>query len=299
LPGRSKGTVIGVKAVLTFCNSRCFHIYHFDKRIAGAEGGGVELGDFEAYKPRNTFEISKRKYSVKIVDNFEFLKEVFKMRYEVFYKEYVGVSTDEVGYDFDEYDLESDHLVVVDNESGAPVGTYRFRFTEYVDNFYTESEFKLEEFFKSPGSKLEMGRACILKDHRNGAVMALLWRGLAEYVQAVDANVLFGCSSFVTEDAELINKFYASLKERQIWGDEWKIRPQEKYVLDGFEVGANVQTLNDEEFSKLVPPLLQAYFNAGARVYGYPAHDAAFKCVDVLTMLDLSNLKENYQKKFL
>jgi putative hemolysin len=49
--------------------------------------------------------------------------------------------------------------------------------------FYSEQEFDLGMLPPSViASSVEIGRACIAREHRNGRVLHLLWRGLATYL---------------------------------------------------------------------------------------------------------------------
>ena len=48
---------------------------------------------------------------------------------------------------------------------------------------------------------VELGRACIHKDHRSPAVLYLLWAGIASYMATLDKRYLFGCCSLTSQDA--------------------------------------------------------------------------------------------------
>ena len=57
------------------------------------------------------------------------------------------------------------------------VGTYRLM---VEPPFYTDCEFDLGQLAGMRSSILEVGRASVHRDHRNGAVLQMLWRGIAE-----------------------------------------------------------------------------------------------------------------------
>ena len=72
--------------------------------------------------------------------------------------------------------------------------------------FYTSSEFNLTNIFNSYKHKqiLELGRSCVHKDYRNGTVMNLLWKAIAEYVKLYDIKIILGCASFQGTDVHEI-----------------------------------------------------------------------------------------------
>ncbi|MCB5295473.1 MAG: hypothetical protein LHW52_02880, partial [Candidatus Cloacimonetes bacterium] len=53
----------------------------------------------------------------------------------------------------------------------------------------------------------------------------------------------------------------------------------------------------DFEMRDRIPSLLNSYLKAGAKVCGSPALDRSFKCIDFLTLLDVSELQNNRIRK--
>ena len=131
------------------------------------------MKDLSGYRPNVEFSVERKGYAVKTVSDPDELRRVLRLRYEVFYLEFIGVDEATVEpdtIDFDSFDTTCDHLVIVNLETNEPIGTYRLRCSDFVDTYYTETEFDCAEFLKSPGRKLEMGRACIHESHRTGTV---------------------------------------------------------------------------------------------------------------------------------
>ena len=56
--------------------------------------------------------------------------------------------------------------------------------------------------------------------------------------------------------------------------------------------------LEASEVKTLIPPLLRSYFSAGSKVYGHPALDKEFKCVDFLTILNCDELTSGYKRRY-
>lgn len=109
------------------------------------------------------------------------------MRYQVFGEEMgAKLKGAELGLDRDEFDPHCQHLLVRESESGRVVGCTWILSDENarrVGRFYAESEFDLSPIHKLPGRKLEVGRVCIAEGFRQGAGIAVLWSGLAGFIQ--------------------------------------------------------------------------------------------------------------------
>lgn len=225
------------------------------------------------------------------------LFKVLELRHEVFLKEWQGRKAFH-GLDVDEYDFAADHLLIIDKKINEVVGTYRLISSRWAQNFYSASEFELEDFLRLPGVKLEMGRACIRHDYRNGNTIDLLWKGLARYCFANNADYLFGCASLKTEDPALVSRVFKTLRENEQWSDDYRIRPTWDYQYPNFSMNGS-DPLTPNEKREYIPPLLRSYLHAGAKVYGWPAWDRDFACTDLLTILDWKHLNPKFQSRFL
>jgi len=151
-------------------------------------------------------EIHDGRYSVRFARTREELDAVLKLRFEVFNLE-LGEGLESsflTSRDLDEFDDVCHHLIVEDADSGGIVGTYRTQTGEMARDargFYSDAEFDLSLF---PAGVLEdsveLGRACVARDHRNVQVLFLLWKGLAAYAAHNRKRYLFGCCSLTSQD---------------------------------------------------------------------------------------------------
>jgi len=257
------------------------------------------------YRPHiNIFEENSR-FIIKTAENGSELMDILKLRYEVFYSEYVGeVSEDGVaGIDVDKFDILFDHLAIIDKKSGKPVGTYRLNCTKFNDKFYSAKEFKMKSISELEGEKIELGRACVHPDFRNGATISALWKGLGAYMNATGSRYMFGCSSIHAEDSFQVALIHHWLSE-YMDDDHSKIRPKKKFT-DGKLKTTLDKTAEDrfapfrEAAGSLVPPLLLSYLKAGGSVCGMPAQDKAFRCYDYLTLIDREKMDKGFVRKFL
>jgi putative hemolysin len=245
--------------------------------------------------------IDSSRYSVRTVSNFEELRQSLRLRYKVFIRE--GLKKRKpIGLDTDTFDFIADHLVVEDKASGRIVGTYRLISSLFSSEYYSQSEFELDEFLKQPGIKLELGRACIEQEHRNGAVLTLLWKGIHEYMSLTNARFLFGCASIKTTDVEQISRIYHSLHAKGLVSLDYQIRPTPAFRISDLSGMASQPSVANEASvqgeTEAIPSLLRSYFKAGARVMGEPALDVDFQCIDFLTILQKDLLDDSYSRKF-
>ncbi len=254
------------------------------------------------FEPRVKFEFARGHFLVKTAENGAELETCLRLRFEVFHKEFMNKKRT-VGVDIDRLDFICDHLVIIDARSGRTIGTYRLNCSKFNDAFYSTGEFQMEKLLALPGNKLEMGRACIDKEFRTGAVMALLWRGIVEYAQETGSKYLFGCGSVKTTDkfeSALICKW---LRENGRMTDEFDVAPTKKYRISGLQdcidyIEAEPGRYNADRVREMIPALMHSYIKAGAKLAGEPALDLEFGCIDFLTVLKTDEMSSLFQRKF-
>ena len=254
------------------------------------------------FQPKVSLYISIGSYILKTADTYEELIESCRLRYEVFYKEFQGLENS--GIDVDRYDSHFDHLIIIHKETSNIIGTYRLNCSKYSSLSYTEQEFDLKEVFNLDGSLLELGRACIHKDHRkSSSVISLLWRGITEYMNISGANILFGCSSIkikTSREAALAYKFLLDngyvVSEHYAW-------PTKKFQIPDFDLWVSyfqdgLTDIQNEEAEKLIPSLLKSYLKFGAKIVSEPAFDKELGCVDLLTVLKKEEMSNSLARRF-
>lgn len=237
---------------------------------------------------------------LKTAQNVDELVESFKLRHEVFNIEFRGQSGR--GLDFDRYDSFFDHLLIYHKPTQKVVGTYRVHKSDEPVDSYTGLEFHLDGILKLKGPYLELGRACIAAEHRRGAVISLLWRGIAEYMNLSDVQTLFGCSSLKVNDSRRAALLYCYFVEHDLVIDNG-CTPTEEFSFDDLSAWEQFfsRGLTQEqkiEAEKLIPPLLKSYLKLGSRILARPAFDRDFDCLDFLTVLKRSELSKNIERKF-
>lgn len=249
---------------------------------------------FSGYKPTFKIALETKKYSMTTAQDLSELKELFILRYECFLREIE--QKEGIQLDLDKFDLICDHLVIRCNETQKVVGTYRMIPSSVSKEFYSQSEFNLDDFLKVEGVKVELGRACIEENHRNGHVIDLLWRGIAEYCKVTGAKYLFGCSSISETSPIVARQLVEYFKNRGEHLDDFDVKPIGKYDMNLESV--SLEPKDDTVLKKIVPSLLRSYLNAGAKIYGHPALDKDFACIDFFNIIDLDHLNPSYRKRY-
>jgi putative hemolysin len=224
------------------------------------------------------------------------LFKVLELRHEVFVEEWQGLKAFH-GLDVDRFDFAADHLMIIDKRVNEVVGTYRLISSHFSHDFYSAGEFDIEDFIRMPVTKLEMGRACVHPNHRDGNTIDLLWKGLTRYVFATKTEFLFGCASVKSTDPELIGRVYKTLRGQGAWSDDYRVRADWDYRFPGFIMNVP-EGLSAAEKREHLPSLLRSYLHAGAKVHGWPALDLDFACTDLLTILDWRRLNPRFQLRF-
>lgn len=248
----------------------------------------------KSFKQKVNIKIEKGRYIIKTAENSKELLQVLRLRYEVFNLRNKRI----LKIDIDKFDKDADHLLIYDKETGKMVGTYRLICSKFTDCFYSETEFDISMVKHLSGEKIELGRACIRPEYRNGVTLMLLWRAISEYVEKVKADYLFGCSSVFTTDpvevAFVTDHLLKNYSSETVYVKAYKsLESLQKHIQ--FLRENNIDT---SVADKLIPPLLKMYLSAGSRVCGLPSLDEEFGCVDFFTILDTRNLTDNFRRKY-
>jgi len=239
--------------------------------------------------------LRKSAYTVRLADGESEIQAAQRLRFEVFNLElHEGLTESFIsGLDQDPFDAFCDHLIVTHEPSGKVVGTYRMQTGQNAAlhrGYYCEQEFDFAPFEDIRSSLIELGRACVHEDHRNVAVLGMLWRGIAAYARDRGVRYLIGCSSLTSQDPALGSATYAHLARYFLAEPNRRTCPLPAY---GFPLEAG-------SISCPPPPkLLRAYLGIGARICGAPAIDREFGTIDFLTFLDLQTLSPMVRQHFL
>ncbi len=240
----------------------------------------LDLGDFEARTAKNAEEVQM----------------ALRIRHKVFCEE-LGAASYSDQYDIDRYDVVADHLLLIEKKSGDIIGTYRFLCSEFTNEFYSQTEFHLDEILAQPGIKLELGRACVVPSHRGSMAIQLLWKGMTSYFAACGARYMFGCSSVDSHMKDYFPAVHQYLYSQHLTPEGMRVYPTQP-LPEWIDLRAPRDPALMRKAERLVPPLLKAYLRAGSFVAGMPFWDPDFQTLDYFTLFDAQLIDESYSRKF-
>jgi putative hemolysin len=251
----------------------------------------------EAIPPQELVEGS---YSVRFARTLGELDELLRLRFRVFNLE-LSEGLEEsfrTGRDFDRFDPQCHHLIVHHRPSGRIIGTYRIQTTQMADaadGFYTGTEFDLSRLPREIlDEAVEVGRACIEREHRLKPVLFLLWKGLARYMEHNRRRWLLGPCSLTSQDPWDGKRALDQLVRRdKVRTDLWVgAQPGYECIWEG-------EDPEPEKGERLeLPPLFEIYLRYAGRVVGPPVIDRDFKTIDFFVLFDVEALSDRARRIF-
>jgi len=234
------------------------------------------------------------RYSLLVARDSEEVVAAQRLRHEVFAGEMgATLHTSVPGHDVDEFDEHCDHLVVRDDRTGQIVGGYRMLPPERAKEagrLYSDGEFDLSNLDAIRSSTVETGRSCVHPDHRNGAVVSLVWAGIARYMLLSGHRWLVGCASIPLQDGgSLAAGVWDTVHAKHFAPERYRVTPHNPWDVDSVARPAKT----------VVPPLLKGYLRLGAKICGRPALDADFGVADLFILLGMDHVDQRYLKFFL
>src|ERR1700743_3084487 len=225
-------------------------------------------------------------YATRLARNADEVRAAQVLRFEVFNLELNEglASSHATVLNADPSDPVCDHLLVEHLPSGNIVGTYRlqtgFNAKAHL-GYYCAQEFGFDVFEPLRGQIVELGRACVHRQHRNLVVLGLLWKGIADYAKSRGGRYLMGCSSITSQDPAVGASAYADLCRKHLVAPQWRTTPLPPYEC-------SLRQVAPEPVS--IPKLLRAYLTLGSKICGPPALDQQFKTIDFLPLMDLETM---------
>ncbi|MEV1081219.1 GNAT family N-acyltransferase [Streptomyces sp. NPDC050211] len=235
------------------------------------------------------------RYTVTVARTEEDVRAAQRLRHDVFAGEMGALlSTPQPGHDIDAFDAYCDHLLVRDTITDQVVGTYRLLPPDraaVAGRLYSEGEFDLSALDPIRPGLVEVGRSCVHPDHRDGAVIGLIWAGIARYMVAGGHEWLAGCCSIPLADGgALAAGTWDRVQDKYLAPEEYRVRPLLPWSAEGVARPATRTEL---------PPLLRGYLRLGAWVCAEPAHDPDFGVADLYVLLSMRRVNPRYLKHFL
>jgi putative hemolysin len=250
---------------------------------------------------RKTRSSAEPRYSLLLSTDPGHIEAAQRLRHDVFGSEPgFALSGQHGGLDADRFDEYCDHLLVREEESGELVGCYRMLSPTgavAAGGLYIATQFDIRALDPLRPSLVEMGRAVVRHDHRNGGVILLMWAGILAYLDHCDYDYVTGCISVpVVVDGEPPGTQIRGVRDfvlrRHAASADHRVVPRRPVVIDG-------RPLDDiaPPTRPVVPPLMRGYLRLGARICGEPAHDPDFGVGDFPALLDKRHADTRYLRR--
>ena len=240
---------------------------------------------------------------VRLAETAADIDAVQALRYRVFYESLGARPLPEMlrrQRDFDRFDNDCDHLLVLDRGNGrGVVGTYRLLRRDAarrLGGFYSADEYDIAPLVAHEGEILELGRSCVDAAYRQRPALQLLWSGIAAYVFHHDITLMFGCASLPGTDPEALATPLSYLHYYHLAPSA--IRPRalnERYVemrrllIDAIDRGRALAAL---------PPLIKGYLRLGGFVGDGAVIDEQFNTTDICILVKTDLVTPKYSRHY-
>lgn len=253
--------------------------------------------------PRNSVvDVRFESLQVRLAQSAAEIDAAQALRYRVFYDEMGAQPTPEmatVRRDFDRFDADCDHLLVIDHRQDAVVGTYRLirrAAAARHGGFYSASEYDLGAIPAYPGEVLELGRSCTDASARSGPAAKLMWRGIAAYVFHYNIELMFGCASLAGTDPDALALPLAYLHHFHRAPDALRTRAlPDRYVAMDRMAKADIDQARAQA---LLPPLIKGYLRLGGFVGDGAVIDRQFNTTDVAIVVKTDLVTDKYYRYY-
>ncbi len=226
------------------------------------------------------------------------VRQAQRLRFSVFAKEMgARLDTTSPGHDVDRFDSYCEHLLVRDVATREVVGTYRVLTpaqAKRAGGTYTDTEFNLDRLHARRERMVELGRSCVHKDYRQGAVIMALWGALAEFMVRNKLDTMIGCASIPmlhngVVGGDVASSIWNKVSQHHLAPLADQVQPRLPLPVEQFNSTLDVEP----------PALIKGYLRLGAKVLGAPAWDPDFNTADLPMMMCINELPARYRKHFL
>lgn len=230
----------------------------------------------------------------RLVRTKEELRAALKLRYTDLILEYNPNNTNDEETDYSPIDDICDHLVAIDLNTNEVIGTYRLIRSAHSDTFISESEYDISKIKHC--NLLEISRAVVKKEYRDGAAIQLLWKSIIHYANHYDTDYMIGTASFCGVDVNEYKEAFSYLHYHHLSPDDILCVAKEPcHRLDIIPASE----FNSLEAKHNLPPLVKGYLRLGCTIGQGIYIDRPFNSLDVLIVLEIKKINPRYLKRFL
>lgn len=235
------------------------------------------------------------KYDVRLAETPEDVRAAQRLRHQVFIAQRNTSRAEDAGeeaLDVDMFDAACDHILIEDRKTGELVCCYRLlplQSGAEIGRSYSAQFYELSNLSDIEGPIVEMGRFCIRADHRNADVLRVAWVAMTQYVTERNFELLFGCSSFEGNDAQVYADAFALLREKHLAPKRWLPRPKAKYIFS-FAKLLKLKRPDPRKAMQMMPPLLRGYLSLGGWVSDHAVIDRDLNTLHVFTGVEVKRV---------
>ncbi|WOI54930.1 GNAT family N-acetyltransferase [Palleronia sp. LCG004] len=187
----------------------------------------------------------------------------------------------------DAHDAACAHMLIEDMAGGAVVGTFRlalFATGGAIGSSYSSQFYELSALSRHDAPMMELGRFCTAGRSGDPDILRVAWGAIVRRVEETGAQMIFGCTTFPTQDAGALEDAFALLRARHLAPPDWRpgIRAPEVVTFPDRDArdpkGAQAR----------MPALLRSYLGMGGRVGDHAVIDRQMRAIHVFTGLEIA-----------
>ncbi len=248
------------------------------------------------------------RYSVMISTDPADVEAAQRLRYQTFAEELGaalpqavrGRLTGEM-IDADQFDPHSDHLLAKDATTGQIVGCYRLLPPEgarAAGGLFADTIFDIGGLNQLRSKLVELGRASVHPEHRNGAVMGLLWAGILRYQEITGHEWGIGCLSVRMEGGGPRGALVRGVRDAAFGAHpappEFRVTPRNPVRINGL----SLSELSDPGRVR-IPPMVQGSLRIGGLICGEPSYDPDFDMADFVVLINRMMVRDRYLERLM
>ena len=188
--------------------------------------------------------------------------------------------------DGDRFDPLCDHVLIQTQENALPLCCFRLmplKSGRDLGQSYSAQFYDLDALQSFGGAMLELGRFCVRPGLFDADILRLAFAMVTQVVDARDARLLFGCSSFAGTDPSAHADAFGLLQRDHLAPAEWapvaKARETVPLIARDFERDTALRAM---------PPLLRSYLSMGGWVSDHAVVDRDLNTLHVFTGVQIS-----------
>jgi len=208
------------------------------------------------------------------------LDAAFRLRFNVFFREMgYGSNLADDGRDIDAFDEWCEHLILVDAERDAVIGTYRIipgAEAIHRDGFYGAHEFDYSPLNPIAPLILQGSRTCVHQEYRHGLAFNYLSYGMELMLREHRCQYLLGAESFHADDPDTLNVIHSYVLQHAK-DPKWHVEPTAPSRVSGL---CEVPVSSADE--RRLPAIIRTEIRMGFKAISPPAWDPDFRSYDIL-----------------